>query len=339
MIASTHSLAVNRLIFASTRRMLAIASAIASLWLGGLLVNDLQAGDEAAFSDDERVEGAALVPTKDFRGGQISMQLMSEVKSVRPGQTFTLGLWIRHAPGWHTYWSNPGVVGVATTFEWQLPDGISAAPVQWPAPQRTKMATLTAYGYEGDCVLLIDVTVSDQLSADQKSVTLKAKLGWMACATSCHPGWSDFELTLPVSHGESEVEWNEKAHRIIEAERGRFPEQIDGWKYHAQRVTETGEPAADGEWMELTAHPTSGGGPTQPVTLEDWGDVYFFSIDDQVDSDAVQTVQANPDGSVTLRMKKSQYAPDSPATLSGVLYRERGWGKNDHPWMLVDAKW
>ncbi len=331
--------------------LLTIAFVIAGLCLPDVVAADLgtAAGAGVTFSDAELVAGAAQAPTKDFRGGQISMQLMSEVKSIKPGQTFTLGLWIRHAPGWHTYWSNPGVVGVATTFIWDLPQGFSAGPVQWPAPQRTKMATLTAYGYEGDCVLLVDITAPDELPADQQSVTLKTKLGWMACATSCHPGWSDFELTLPVvAEGNSEVVWNDDAHRLIEAERERFPEAIAGWKYEALRVTEAGEPDVAGKWMELTARPVDESdevdeprsfGVADISSLSEWGDVYFFSIDDQVDSDTPQIVRANRDGSVTLRMKKSQYAPENPQALSGVLYREQGWGKNAHPWMLVEAKW
>lgn len=318
--------------------LLTLAAAIVALFASKAIADDSSAGPSVAFSDAELVAGAAQAPNKDYRGGQISMQLMSEVNSIQPGQTFTLGLWIRHAPGWHTYWSNPGVVGVATAFVWDLPEGFSAAAVQWPAPQRTKMATLTAYGYEGDCVLLVDITAPDELPKDQKSVTLKTKLGWMACATSCHPGWSNFELTLPVATKESsDVNWNDEAHRLIEAERGRFAEAIDGWKYEAQRVTEAGEPDADGKWIELTARAVVE--LSQPRTLQQWGDVYFFSIDDQVDSDTPQVVRANEDGSVTLRMKESQYAPDNPANLSGVLYREQGWRADAHPWMSVEAKW
>ena len=294
------------------------------------------AGD---FSEDEVIEGAALAPKKDYRGGKVQLQLMSEVKSIQPGKKFTVGLWIRHQPGWHTYWTNPGVVGVATTFQWDLPEGFSAGPVQWPAPQRTEMATLTAYGYEGECVLLMDISVPENLSADSGPVTLRTKVGWMACATSCHPGWSDFELTLPVKDvdGRSAPDLNQAAHELIEAERGRFPEKIDGWKFSASRVTGSGEDGAEEKWLELRVSPE---GDTQaPGTLAEWGDVYFFSIDDQVDSDSAQKLRRDKDGSLTLRMKLSQYAPDDPKTLSGVLYRGAGWGPKAHPWMWVDAPW
>lgn len=299
-----------------------------------------RAVDELAgegFSDVKLVAGAARVPQKDYRGGQISMQLMSEVKSIRAGQSFTVGLWIQHAPGWHTYWSNPGVVGVATTFVWDLPQGFTAGPVQWPAPQRTKMATLTAYGYEGDCVLLIDIQAPESLPVENASITLKAKLGWMACANTCHPGWSDFELTLPVAEAKTGVTWNEEAHQLFEMERGRFPEPIEGWKYAAARVTEGGVADAEGSWMELTVSPEQG--TESDLSLSEWGDVYFFSIDDQVDSDTSQVVRANSDGSLTLRMKRSQYSPEDPDTLSGVLYRKAGWGADAHPWMWVESAW
>ncbi len=299
------------------------------------------------------IEGAAVAPSQDYRGGQVEMQLISEVNSVRAGQPFTVGLWIQHAPGWHTYWRNPGVVGVATTFVWDLPEGFTAGPVQWPAPQRTKMATLTAYGYEGECVLLIEIVPPAELADGVAEVALKTKVGWMACGSSCHPGWSDFELTLPVAHGNGgrenplvAPEWNAQAHELIEAERGRFPEVIEGWRASARRGGSGVSKGKTDGWLELTVHPPKGQSPAESES--GWGDVYFFSQDDQVDSDAPQEVRENADGTVTLRMQLSQYAPENPKSLPGVVYRKAGWpavpsgdanAKPPHQWLWIEPEW
>lgn len=298
-------------------------------------------------SPNNMIEGAALAPAEDYRGGDVQLQLISEVKSIRPGEPFTVGLYIQHGPGFHTYWQNPGVVGVKTTFQWNLPKGFESGPVQWPSPQRTEMASLTAYGYEGECVLLTEITPPQEMPMDQKTVTLKTKVGWMACATTCHPGWSDFELTLPVLQKARDVEkpapdWNPQARKLIQAERKKFPREIAGWRTEVVRVP-GGD--VDDQWLELTV-----AAPLRLATAwkdpESWGDVYFFSHDDQVDSDAAQVLTANADGSLTLRMKVSQYSPENPKSLPGILFRAKGWpspnaGEDDkgHRWMWVDPEW
>ena len=321
--------------------------------LPGLAIVAAIGGFATAWADDSGkrsevnvIEGAAAAPAEDYRGGDVNLQLISEVKSIQPGEPFTVGLYIQHGPGFHTYWQNPGVVGVKTTFEWDLPEGFEAGPVQWPAPQRTKMATLTAYGYEGDCVLLVDITPPKELPEEMEKVTLKTKVGWMACATTCHPGWSDFELTLPVGKkpaGEEKVrpDWNPQARKLIKAERRKFPEKIAGWRTETGRV-----PGGDekNRWLELTVFAPEE--ETAWETLADWGDVYFFSHDDQVDSDAPQKLTVNSDGSLTLRMKVSQYTPEDPKSLPGILFRAKGWRSPDngddkkaHRWMWIDPKW
>ena len=305
------------------------------------------ADNSAGKTERQVIEGAAVAPAEDYRGGDVKLQLISEVLSIRAGEPFTAGLYIQHGAGFHTYWQNPGVVGVKTTFEWDLPEGFAAGPVQWPSPQRTKMATLTAYGYEGDCVLMIEITPPRELPEDTAKVTLKTKVGWMACATTCHPGWSDFELTLPVAQktaGDDKIrpEWNPQARKLIKAERRKFPKVIDGWRTETGRVS-GGD--ADDRWLELTVFAPKGR-EKEWAAIEDWGDVYFFSHDDQVDSDAPQKLSVNDDGSLSLRMKVSQYTPEDPKSLPGILFRAKGWPPPDaenenkaHRWMWVDPKW
>jgi DsbC/DsbD-like thiol-disulfide interchange protein len=48
-------------------------------------------------------------------GGQIyegrelvKAELVADTKAVIPGKSFTVGLFLRMVPGWHTYWKFPG---------------------------------------------------------------------------------------------------------------------------------------------------------------------------------------------------------------------------------------
>jgi DsbC/DsbD-like thiol-disulfide interchange protein len=48
-------------------------------------------------------------------------RLVADVESAGPGTTFTAGIVLTMAPGWHTYWKNPGESGLATSIAWTAP--------------------------------------------------------------------------------------------------------------------------------------------------------------------------------------------------------------------------
>ncbi len=66
----------------------------------------------------------------------VEAELISEVLSVKPGESFWTALRLRMEPGWHTYWQNPGDAGLPTTIEWELPAGFSAGPLLWSFPEK-----------------------------------------------------------------------------------------------------------------------------------------------------------------------------------------------------------
>ncbi|MBV9776246.1 MAG: cytochrome C biogenesis protein, partial [Acetobacteraceae bacterium] len=54
-----------------------------------------------------------------------TVSLVSDADAVAPGTPVRLGLLIRLAPGWHTYWKNPGDAGAAPELRLDLPPGAS----------------------------------------------------------------------------------------------------------------------------------------------------------------------------------------------------------------------
>src|SRR4030095_8718143 len=67
---------------------------------------------------------------------KVRVELLSEVASIAPGETFWLALRQEIAPGWHTYWMNPGDSGEPPRIEWALPSGVTASDFVWPPPER-----------------------------------------------------------------------------------------------------------------------------------------------------------------------------------------------------------
>ncbi|PAW60040.1 MAG: hypothetical protein B9S37_11230, partial [Verrucomicrobiia bacterium Tous-C3TDCM] len=60
--------------------------------------------------------------------------LLSEVKSIAPGQKFSVALALTHQEGWHSYYKNPGGIEDSPSITWKLPAGFQAGEMQWPTP-------------------------------------------------------------------------------------------------------------------------------------------------------------------------------------------------------------
>ncbi len=129
--------------------------------------------------------------------------LVSEAAAIAPGQPFRVALRQRLAPGWHTYWRNPGDAGQATEVVVELPDGGTIGPIAWPTPTRIAYGPLVNFGYEGDVLLPLTVTPPATL-APGGVFTLRAEATWLVCAEVCIPEEGRFTLALPVAAAASD---------------------------------------------------------------------------------------------------------------------------------------
>jgi thiol:disulfide interchange protein DsbD len=134
---------------------------------------------------------------------KVQADLVSEVGSVRPGATFWVGLRQRIAPGWHTYWINPGDSGEAATIAWTLPEGFTAGAIVWPHPERIPVGSLMSYGYTDEVVLLVPITAPAGLAPGGR-VTLGGRASWLVCEKVCIPEEAPVALTLPVGPGSTD---------------------------------------------------------------------------------------------------------------------------------------
>ena len=125
------------------------------------------------------------------RSSRATVTLVSDTDAVRAGQPMRLGLRMRLAPGWHTYWRNPGDAGVPPELALTLPAGATAGDLQWPTPVRLPEGPLMTYGYTGEVLLPVAVTPG----ADPLHV--EASATWLVCEKICVPEEGRFTLDLP----------------------------------------------------------------------------------------------------------------------------------------------
>jgi thiol:disulfide interchange protein len=130
----------------------------------------------------------------------VKAELLADTTAVVPGKPFTVGLLLRMAPGWHTYWKFPGDAGIPTEIKWNLPSGWKSGDIQWPIPLKlSEPGDILIYGYHDEVLLLQEITPPPAI-AEQK-VNLTAEASWLVCEKICIPGGAKLQLSLPVGSG------------------------------------------------------------------------------------------------------------------------------------------
>jgi thiol:disulfide interchange protein/DsbC/DsbD-like thiol-disulfide interchange protein len=125
-------------------------------------------------------------------------ELLADTNAIVPGKPFTVGLLMRMAPGWHTYWKFSGDAGLPTELKWKLPPGWKIGDIQWPIPLKTiDPGDIETYGYENEVLLMQEITPPPKL--DVSSVKLSMEANWLVCEKICIPGSATLQLDLPVA--------------------------------------------------------------------------------------------------------------------------------------------
>jgi thiol:disulfide interchange protein DsbD len=127
----------------------------------------------------------------------VKAELIAQTEGAKPGTELTVGVLLKHAPSWHTYWKATGDTGLPTRISWTLPEGWKASDIAWPTPKVFKIGDFINYGYEGEVLLPVKISVPKTASAGSGAV-LTAKLSWLMCQDQCVPGGATVSLTVPV---------------------------------------------------------------------------------------------------------------------------------------------
>ena len=134
-----------------------------------------------------------------YQGKQlVRPELLADTDAVVPGKPFTVGLLLRMAPGWHTYWKFSGDAGLPTELKWKLPPGWKIGDIQWPIPLKTiDPGDIETYGYENEVLLMQEITPPSKL--DDSPAKLSTEANWLVCEKICVPGSATLQLDLPVA--------------------------------------------------------------------------------------------------------------------------------------------
>ncbi len=226
--------------------------------------------------------------------------LVTDADSWTPGRPLGVGLRLRLAPGWHTYWSNPGDAGEAATIAVSASGGGSGqtGEVLWPTPTRLPEGPLMSYGYTGDVLLPLSLLPVAAAGADAPLV-LSATADWLACSTVCVPEHASLSLTLPAGAAQAPVQPSAQA-PLFGAARAASPRPSP----FGARISRDGTFTLSGSGLSATSIASAWLFPSRPGLI------------DQV---AAQTAQVRP-GLVTIPLKPAAgFEPGRPFDAVLVL--------------------
>jgi len=223
----------------------------------------------------------------------VKARLVADVKSVKAGQPFTLGVLLEIEPGWHVYWKNPGESGMATGVTFKVPEGFKVGELNFPIPRQFgNSGDVIGYGYEDEVLLTAMVTPPNNLGPE-KGQPFTADVSWLVCEKMCLPGKASVSLVLPLSDSEPEAANSE----IFGAWKDRFP--------HAKL-------AASGSESPNGPHRSAFAKFSEPVK-----DVHWFPVPPA--SSGIENIQTKSDGEVSTITFDLVPAPKEAAPMSFLV--------------------
>ena len=242
---------------------------------------------------------APLVKTE-----HVEAALVAERTSAQPGKAAPVGLKLRMADHWHTYWKNPGDSGLPTKIEWVLPEGWKADAIQWPYPQKLPIGPLMNYGYEDEVLLISELT--PPAGTKPGSYPVRAKAEWLVCKDICIPEKGELDLTLAVSDKEGAVDPRSRV--AFERARNMLPAAASGWKFDS---------ALQGGKLVVRLTPPAGAAAPKAIA-------FFPERESLIEPAAPQKVTL--EGSAArIEMKLADPPPTALQSVKGVAVSDAGW--------------
>jgi len=254
----------------------------------------LAAGVHSSFSQPAVTENAEV-------------ELISENLTIKPGESFWIGVRMDLRDGWYVYYRNPGDSGMPLITEWLHDKDFEIGDIQWPWPLWIDVgAGLASYGYYGDVLFMMEAKAPSDLEPGSE-YTLKAEADYLICEKVCIPEYVDIELTLGVTGGD--VEYNEEWLPYFAETRSKLPVELDYW---------TAEASVSGD--EITLELT-----TDAFDLPDYSEIIYFANKEGEIENAAKPSFHQEGQTVYITMQKSGYKSDDVSRIWGLVYNADGW--------------
>jgi len=253
--------------------------------------------------------------SQSYQGKQlVRTELLADTNAIVPGKPFTVGLLLRMAPGWHTYWKFSGDAGLPTELKWKLPPGWEVGEIQWPIPLKTiDPGDIQTYGYVDEVLLTQEVTPPPKI--ENSTIKLVADASWLVCEKICIPGSATLELELPVSAS------SQPANTELFARYRRLLPQ--NWPGPNVATTEWGRVGSD-----LRSKITS-------ATLANYPAVDFFPLPDEGTVVGHPAVESRNQNEVVFRVPIESSGKNLSSIAGVVVFSQKPNGDDRAAWQIT----
>lgn len=143
--------------------------------------------------------GQAEAPGARFQSEQVTLSLVAE----RPDANGTIraALLVNLAPGWKTYWRDPGDAGIPPSLDFAASRNLGLATVRYPAPIRFGDEFGMSNGYAAPVAFAIEL--HQPIPGEESEIRLKLMIG--VCRQICIPVSTELTLALPDDAGAQKV--------------------------------------------------------------------------------------------------------------------------------------
>jgi len=234
-------------------------------------------------------------------------RLIAETSALQRGKTGWLAVHLTMKPGWHTYWRNPGDAGLATSIKWTLPQGVTAGPIFWPAPEKFVTRTIVGFGYPDEVALLTAVKVPAAFPFD--NVAIAATVSWLACEKVCIPGSETLAIALPVA--EALAPADPRNAKVFAQARRRIP-----------------QPAPFKATFDMDAEQIRIRIPSTALPDVAGSQVMFYPFDNSTIEHAAPQKVVVRQGEIELILRQSPAADETMQTLDGLLIVGHSGGRS-----------
>jgi thiol:disulfide interchange protein DsbD len=253
---------------------------------------------------------AASLPAQTAKSyadvAHLHVQFVLPQSTLYPGGPNSAGLYFKLEQGWHVYWQNAGDSGEPPRINWNLPQGITAAPLEFPAPKRLPLGPLMDFGYEDEVMFPFSFDVAK--SAKPGPAILDAKVSWLVCREVCIPGKAELSMRVMLTLSAPALATTSSVDETL-------------WKRGIATL-----PASLPSTDTAVFQPTPAGFRLGVTTgHRETGAVFFPADQSIIDNPSPQKLSPAKDGLV-LELKKDANLQANPAQLKGVLER-RGRGR------------
>lgn len=112
----------------------------------------------------------------------VKARLVLDRAQVVQDKAFHVGVFFEIEPGWHIYWKDPGVAGLATEIKLTSSPEAAFTEIYWPEFKTfIQPGEIEGRGYEGEVLLYRGA----RLLKPSENLSIKADVSWLACNEVC----------------------------------------------------------------------------------------------------------------------------------------------------------